>query len=350
MREGIAGLARWGPRHEELLRVSVPALFVVTILDALVGRALSRASMFIPRGPASDAAFEILGRSSVFLFNLVVVLVVLLLFLLLWPMSNGVRRLPVGSGAAYYAVSALLVLSIASFAIRDVWLLVALAVLFLGTVLLILGSAVAETRSPWPRAFAALAALTYGSSRYFLLASTFGQLAGASAPPAAGLEFLRLAEAAAALAPIPLFAAVYLRARGRPAFRIPAIAPSLATAAFVFAAVGSPSITAAIAEFSLGFTLYLPLPVYALGLWLAVASLVILWRDPAVRAKAYGIGLVMLAGVDLRLTSQALLAVAGLLLWALETRTPEPTPGTVARTAPAPAPASAVGSGPAARG
>src|SRR3972149_6533869 len=159
MREGIAGLARWGPKHEELLRIGVPALFVVTILDALVGRAVSRASMFIPRGPASDAAFEILGRSSVFLFNLAVVLVVLLLVLLLWSMSIGVRRLPAAPGAASAGLSAFLVLSIASFAIRDVWLLIALAVLFLGVVLLILGTAVAETRSSWLRAFAALAGL-----------------------------------------------------------------------------------------------------------------------------------------------------------------------------------------------
>src|SRR3972149_7422631 len=95
---------------------------------------------------------------------------------------------------------------------------------------------------------------------------------------------------------------------------------------------------AAIAESSLGFTLFLPFPVYALGLSLAIAAFFLLRRNPSTRGKAYGIVLVMIAGVDLRLTYQALLALAGPILWAIEEEKPRPTTRPLAPPVPVPPP------------
>lgn len=345
----VSRFLRWGERHEELLRLSVAALFPVALLEAFLGRALSRAFPLMPRSPESTFVFEAIGRGGVFLFDLGFVLVLLVLVMVLWSLAAGARRLPSATDSIALVAILLVGLALAAFAIRDLWLLVVVAGLFLAVAFSLLAVVAGGFLSPWPRAFAALVAVAYVGSRYFVIASTLGQIGGSTSPTPGGLEGIRIAEAAAVLAPIPLFAAVVLPARDRPGFRIPVVLPSLVTAGFVFVAVAAPSITAAITEAALGFRLYLPLPLYALGLWLAVSAFLILWRGAATRTKAYGVGLVMLAGIDLLLTYHLLLAVAGLLLWALEARRPEPMPEAVARRAPAPAPVKAADSGPAAR-
>ncbi|HLA47390.1 MAG TPA: hypothetical protein VJ207_07475 [Thermoplasmata archaeon] len=339
----------WGAWHEDLLRLSVLVLVVVAFLEAFIGRAVTRAFPLMPPGPASTFLFETFGRVSVFLFNLGVILVVLILVLVLWALRVGTRRLPLFQDRIATFAIAFLVLSLGSFLIRDPVMLVALTILFLAVAVGALIATAAPSPSPWPRAFSALALTVYGASRYFVLASAIGQLGQSTAAPVGGLEALYLAEAAASLAPIPLFASVYLKPPRNPRVRIPVLIPSIVAGLFVFVVFANPAITAAIAKASFGFTLFLPFPIYALGLWLATSSFLLLRRTRAL-AKAYGIALVMIAGIDLVLTYQALLATAGLLLWAIEEERAGPTPATMARAAPVPARARVADSEPAARG
>ena len=349
MGTSLRGLTGWSARHEELLRLGIAALFSVALLEAFLGRALSRAFPLIPRSPESTFVFESIGRAGVFLFDLGFLLVLLVLVMVLWSLRAGARRLPAATDAIALGTIVLVTLGLAAFGIRDLWLVIATAVLFLGVAFALLWVVARESRETWSAAFAALVAVAYFGSRYYAVASAAGQLVGFTGVPPAGLEGIRIAEAAAVLVPIPLFASIVLPLGKRGDFRLPIVMPSIVTALFTLAAVASPSITAAIAEAALGLRLYLPLPLYALGLWLAVAAFLILWREPATRARAVGMGLVMVAGIDLLLTYHLFLAVSGLLLWALRGEGREPVPATLARTALAPAPAKAADSGPAAR-
>jgi len=350
MASRLRRIMTWRTWHEDLLRLSVVVLVVVAFLEAFVGRAISRAAPLIPRSEATTALFEALGRIGVFLFNLGTILVLLVLLLLLWSMRIGVRHLPLASEQLSLVASVFIALALGSFVIRDPAMLVVQSILFLAASVGLLMSTAMSSRSPWPRAFAALIATVYGASRYFVLASALGQIGGAQAAPVGGLELLRIAEAAASLAPIPLLATVYFATPERSTLRTPTWISTAAAALFVLAFVANPAIMAAIAESSLGFTLFLPFPVYALGLSLAIAAFFLLRRNPSTRGKAYGIVLVMIAGIDLRLTYQALLALAGLILWAIEEERPRPTTATLARTVPVPSPVRAVDSEPAARG
>src|SRR3989304_663330 len=135
MGTSLRGLTGWSARHEELLRLGIAALFPVALLEAFLGRALSRAFPLIPRSPESTFVFESIGRAGVFLFDLGFLLV---LVRVLWSRRAGARRLPAATDAIALGTIVLVTLGLAAFGIRDLWLVIATAVLFLGIALALL--------------------------------------------------------------------------------------------------------------------------------------------------------------------------------------------------------------------
>ena len=320
----------WGAWYEDLLRLSVLVLVVVAFLEAFIGRAIPQA--FLPTVPS-----EALDQLGLFLLNLTVIFVVLVLGLLLWTLRAGARRLPLLQTPIAIIAIAFLVLSLGSSLIRDFVMVFALNALFLAVSVSLLIASAVPSRSPWPWAFAALELAVYGASRSAALASEIGALGA-----------IRVAEAAACLAPIPLFAIAFLAVPRRPRVAIPVLIPTIAALGFALLFIAAPEPLATMAEVALGFTLFLPFAIYVLGLWLAVSSILLLWRDRAT-AKAYGVALIMIAGIDLVLTHQALLAIAGLLLWAVLEAPREPVAATTRAVRRVPARTRTAESEPAAR-
>ena len=155
MGTSLRGLTGWSARHEELLRLGIAALFPVALLEAFLGRALSRAFPLIPRSPESTFVFESIGRA-------------------------GARRLPAATDAIALGTIVLVTLGLAAFGIRDLWLVIATAVLFLGVAFALLWVVARESRETWSAAFAALVAVAYFGSRYYAVASAAGSDVGGS--------------------------------------------------------------------------------------------------------------------------------------------------------------------------
>jgi hypothetical protein len=315
-----------------LVRLTALALIWVGGVEWLFGRVISRMAASPALEGVGRTAIEVIGRAGLFLIS-TAFLLALTLFLaevLQFGSSANRRRDRAGLALAIYlALFGVLLAAhsaLTSFAgLRDTaWLDITFNIVSLVAVFWAAVQGIVNRGIPGPaRAGIAMVAAAYGTWYYSVLG---GKLSGVEGITFAGTgAVLLLGEAAALLAPALFFAATSVpsgRWRSLRSWVVPGLALLLFAAGNIADIAVDQGFTGVFTIWSVGFTLYLPWPLYAISLALFIHALGSCFaRRPAPKGRAYtnpdtGLGLLLLlyAGFYLQLTYQHLLALLAVLL------------------------------------
>ena len=314
-----------------LVRLTGLALIWVGGVEWLLGRVVSRMAASPALEGLGRTVIEVVGRAGLFLISTAFLLALMLYLAEVLQFGGSAnRRRDVGglALAVYLALFAVLLAAhaaLTAFAgLRDaVWLDLSFNILSLVALAWAAIRAVAGRDIPAAaRAGISVVAVAYGTWYYSVIGGALSRGEGTFLPGTGG--GLLLGEAAALLAPALFFAATsvpsgrWRRLRG---WFVPGLALLLFAAGNIADIVVDQGFTGVFTIWSVGFTLYLPWPLYAVSLALFLHALGTCFarRHDAERGYANpntGLGLLLLlyAGFYLQLTYQHLLALLAVLL------------------------------------
>lgn len=283
---------------------SFPPLFrwltIAALIDWLIGRTFTRSAMFMPKSPLMIAIYQTLGAIGQVAFTLTGLLALITIVWIVWR-ERGRPLL-----ALALIISAALSVLFVFVAPIGWW-----AVLAHALTLIIISAWLARG---WHTAayitekvavtVPALALLL--STMYHLLPALTEALNLSTTPPWTSTLF-SLGEALVTLSPIGWWW-IYRQRLSRKTYLI-ALIPALALTIFHFV---NPAMTSILAIWSIGLTLYLPWPVYAISLWLCGAVVIEAIR----RREQIGWALLLLAagGYVPQFSTHAFLGLIGLWL------------------------------------
>ncbi len=319
---------------DELLRDSLAFLVAFSLGELVLNRTVSRATIFISKGPTVEAALAFLASVGLFLLALAFLLG------LLWLLLVGGRGVTEPGRSKRDRIGSWLLLALTllgGFSLLDPGPPVTFAFVLLFAAFVALWTL---SFSKAPRLWIGLALAI--AAAYILHATSVALSALASAGGGLGLWAeipQRLGEVSVLVAAVLLFVRE-MRVEGggwRLDVRTAAIA-AVPAAAFAFAAALNVTMVANVLLWSVGYTLFLTAPVYAGALWCFAVAVLAAWRDGR-RTAAYAWLLILAAGYNLNLTHLYFLAAIGLVLLAEEgrltpagpsdSRPPAPPPETV---------------------
>jgi hypothetical protein len=315
-----------------LARFTAVALIWLGGVEWLFGRVISRMAASPALEGVGRTLIEIIGRAGLFLISTAFLLAITLYMIEVLDFGaranrRGIRRdLALAIYLALYGVLLAAHAALTAFAnLGDhEWLDITFNLL----ALVALGAAglrgVIQSTVPPPAKLGILViVLAYGTWYYSVIGGQVASARGGSLSGTGG--GLLLGEAAAILVP-PLFFAATSVADGRwrkpRSWIVPVLAVALFSAGNIADIAVDQGFTGVFTIWSVGFTLFLPWPLYAVSLGLFLHSLGTCFaRRPAASARAYaspdtGFGLLLLlyAGLYLQLTYQHLLALLAVLL------------------------------------
>lgn len=275
-------------------------LTLAALIDWLIGRTFTRSAMFMPKSPLMVAAYEALGSIGQAAFTLTGLLALIVSVWIAWRERG--RPLLAGALLLSAALSLLFV-----FVPPISWW----AVLSPALVMIIIGAWLARG---WRSAvdLATKTALTLpalallAGAVYHLAPALAGALNLSAAPPWTGAVF-NGGEALVTLSPIGWWW-IYRRRVSLKTYLV-ALLPALALTVFHFV---NPALTGILAIWSIGLTLYLPWPVYAISLWLCSAVVI----EAVGRRESTGRALLLMAagGYAPQISTHVFLGLIGLWL------------------------------------
>jgi hypothetical protein len=286
----------------------LPVLFrwltIAALADWLIARTIARSAIFMPKSPPMIAAYQTLSLVGQFAATLSGVLALCGVGWMAWQAFHARRRLGLPLTLLGLPALSLTFLFIAPTGP----LLLSYHLLFLIAVTLI-GKQVWENYVSLERRVAGMgvALVLVTSELYQLLPTLYETLRWPGPPPFAGALF-NLGELLIVLSSVALWWA-YGRGASPPVW-LGAALPALAFAAMHFA---NPAMTGILAIWSVGLTLYLPWPLYALSLWLVGVTVILALRRE--NAAGWAILLLMAGGYTPQLSTHAFLSLVA--LWAL---------------------------------
>jgi hypothetical protein len=293
-------------------------LTIAALADWLITRTITRTAIFMPKPPLVVAAYQALTLIGQLAFTVTGLLALTAMLWIAWQSRRSVVLPLVLLSLAILSLASVFVAS-AGWRTVGYQLLVIVAVWFVGQDAIL-------PYKPHKRAtiIPALALLLGGL--YQLLPALYTALRWPGPPPFTETLF-NLGELFVVLTPIALWWAA--RRAGSSSYGWAAI-PVLA---FVAAYIANPAMTAIIAIWSTGLTLYLPWPLYALSLWLGSVVVIATLR----RGGLTGWALLLLAagGYAPQLSTQVFLGLIALWLLASSERSPvTSSPATVQQASP----------------
>ncbi|HSP55503.1 MAG TPA: hypothetical protein VLS25_07940, partial [Dehalococcoidia bacterium] len=299
-------------------------LLAVGLGELALFRTLSRVGVHIPKQGIVLEVYKLLVHVGSFAFNVSSIAVVVAVALVAFAALRGeFGRRPLLAAAApalaaFVGISVLFAFTEEGTTGKLVYGLMSAALM-----LALAGEAcIDRRRAPLRSLVVMIAVLAYLGAQYHVLAAQAWQLMGVTAEPPGSMPALEAAEALVLLNAFLIFwgwSGVRLRREARPTFPQLGVA-CLLVVLFLGSYYGRPdSSTASILSlWSLGLTLYLPVPLYALALGLYGATLAhcLVQARRAVRPSwdAVALGLLPVAGLTLELTYQHLVALLVLSL------------------------------------
>jgi len=302
-------------------------LLVAGLSELVLFRTLSRVAVHIPKQGIVLWIFDALVHVGSFAFNLASVAVVVALVLVSYAVMRGhFGRRPlaaaVGPGLFALAGGSLLL----GFLNEDSTARLAYGLMSAAIMLALAGQGLIDRqRAPGRSAVVGVTVLAYLFAQYHVLAVQAYQSLAIPSDPPASIASLEIAEALVLLNTFLMFwiwSGVRLRPAAVPT-RLQLVTAGVLIVLFLGSYYGRPdSSTAAILSlWSLGLTLYLPVPVYAIALGLYGAALsrclAQAWHGDRPPWDAVALGLLPVAGLTLDLTYQHLVALLALSLLAV---------------------------------
>lgn len=314
-------------------------LLVAGLSELVLFRTLSRVGVHIPKQGIVLHVYDVLVQAGSYAFNVSTIAVVLAVSVVVYGAMRGeLGRRPLltmlaPALAAFVGVSVLFAFVEEGPEARLVYGLMSAAIM-----LVLAGEACADRRAaPLRCAVVVVTVLAYMGAQYHVLAAQAYQVAGLNSSPPVTMPALEVAEVLVLVNAFLIFwgwSGVRLRRGARPTPLQLGVA-GLLVLIFLGSYYGRPdaSTAAILSLWSLGLTLYLPVPLYALALGLYGATLVRCLaqarRDERPPYDAVALGLLPVAGLTLELTYQHLLAI---LVVSLLLAGHEPKPAAAAGT------------------
>jgi hypothetical protein len=315
-----------------LVRMAALALVWAGGVEWLFGRVISRMAASPALEGVGRSVIEVIGRAGLFLISTAFLLALTLFPAEVLRLGASANRSGDSRGLAFATYLALFGVLLAVHAIlsalaglRDqAWIDITFNILSLAALVVAAVRAATNPGVPWTaRAGVAVVAFAYGTWFYSVLG---GAMAGAGGPQVPGTGgALLLGEAAALLVPTLFFLATSVpsgRWRALRSWTIPVLGALIFAAGNIADIAVDQGFTGVFTIWSVGFTLYLPWPFYALSLAFFLHALGTCFsrrRSAVVGNYANpdtGLGLLLLlyAGFYLQLTYQHLLALLAILL------------------------------------
>ncbi len=304
-------------------------LLVAGLTELLLFRTLSRVGVHIPKEGLALRVYDGLVSTGSYAFNVSSATAFLAVGLLAYGAYRAAAgRRPLLAAAAALMLALTAVSLLLAFAGEGASTRLAYGLLAAGIMAaLAIGAWNDRRRDPWRALAVVLVVLAYAGSLYHVLANEAYQALGLTARPPATLRALEAAEALVLVAAgVAFWRWSGVRVRGwtgprrwRPALLQAGVAVAL-VAVFVasYYGRGGSSTAAILSLWSLGLTLYLPMPLYALALGLYGAAVAGALRRHASGDDhpwdAIALGLLPVAGLTLELTYQYLVALVALLV------------------------------------
>lgn len=294
------------------------SLAMAALTETVLLRLLVRVGVHFPKEGAVAAAFQAISWLGGFAFNLSSLLALLtgvVMLALLLQQPPAWRRPLLALAAAVLAAG--LAFSAAGPSAEA-------SLLFgLGAVALALVAASATLGGASARLATALMAAAYIFYQVYALGHQLWGLEGAASLPPFSSQALALGEGLVVAAAFLAFWA-WGKPRWRHLGKEGLILVTGLTATVALAHLTPASTISILALWTSGLSLYLPWPLYLLGLWLYLASIVACWRDRAAWPLATGLFLLLLAGYMPQDSYHHLLLLLGLALLARPSLWPSP--------------------------
>jgi hypothetical protein len=270
---------------------------------------ITRTAIHLPKSPAVITVYQIINQISLFAATLVALLAILLLGWLAWT-NRDKLVLAVGLGLLV-GVSLVLVVIV-----PPMWLALAYQLLAIGVILLLGGywlKARAIATTPWGVLAWLLPALALLLGLVYQLLPNLYGIAGWRGPAVWSGGMFRMGEGL-----VLVSTAVWWGVYGRHLAGRTLLVAAVPALLFALSFQRDPAMTGILTIWSMGLTLFLPWPIYAVALWLAGAVVLANWHtNPPI---AYAILLLVAAGYAPQLSSQLFSAL--LALWLLQHPTP----------------------------
>lgn len=296
--------------RKDLLDNLIKILLLSSFLELVFNRIFSRAAVFIPKDGYLVSLYNLLSSFGIILFNLSSILLLLVLFLIIDSKLQRSDRTDITLS------SLLLFLIILSIAFIFIPPTAGLSLIYnlasLASILLITTHLYASSGRRIEKLTILTLSALYLSSYYYRLSHIYYQLSGNTSAPILSVEAFNFGEFLVLPLSVLIFAAYSGVLNRRDLNWKIAILPTIFAAIFVALNLMSYKMTAIFSIWSLGFTLFLPYPLYALAIWLFSFTLIKLISQG--RFAGYGLAFIFIAGYAFWLSYHNLLSLLGLLL------------------------------------
>ena len=242
-------------------------LTIAALADWLIARTITRSAIFMPKSPPVIAVYQALGLAGQLAFTVTGLLTLVAVSWIAWRSLRTRREFDLA-----FVLLSLLAMSIEFlFFAPSAWATVVYQLLVIAAVVAIswrvwVGAGDSGNKIAWMIPASAIVA----GELYQLSHALYAAMRWPGPPLFAAILF-NLGELLAVLSPIVLWW-VYGRV-GRSA-RSPYVWATIPALTFAVAYLANPAMTAIIAVWSTGLTLYLPWPLYAVSLWLAGVTVI----------------------------------------------------------------------------
>ncbi|MEE8400581.1 MAG: hypothetical protein V3R86_00295 [Candidatus Hydrothermarchaeaceae archaeon] len=279
-------------------------------MELVFNRIFSRAAVFIPKDGYLVSLYNLLSSFGIIIFNLSSIFLLLVLFLIIDSKLQRPNRTNIALS------SLLLFLIILSIAFIFIPPTAGLSLIYnlasLASILLITTQLYASSGKKIEKLTIITLSVFYLCSYYYRLSHISYQLLGITSAPTLSVETFNFGEFLVLPLSVLIFATYSGVLNGRDLNWKMAILPTIFAAIFVASNLMNSEMTAIFSIWSLGFTLFLPYPLYAIAIWLFSFTLIKLISQG--QSRGYGLAFIFIAGYAFWLSYHNLLLLLGLLL------------------------------------
>ncbi len=275
-------------------------LTIAALLDWLIGRTITRSAIYMPKTPPMIAAYQTLSTTGQVAFTLTSLLALISIIWIAWQERRNIAFALLLISSVAFSLVFIFIMPDGWWAVIDRMLLVAIISVLLGRLWRV------ESDRRW-KIVATIPMLAVWLGAIYQLLPALAQALQLPEAPALGRTLFNLGEVLVAVTPIGLW--LFLRPRERKRVVVLAAIPAILFSTMHLAA---PAMLSIMSIWSIGLTLYLPWPIYALSLWLGTVVVVSALRHD----QSIGWALLMLlaAGYAPQVSTQVFVSITALWL------------------------------------
>ncbi|HSD84239.1 MAG TPA: hypothetical protein VLG46_10285 [Anaerolineae bacterium] len=275
-------------------------LTAAALLDWLIGRTVTRSAIFMPKTPFMISAYQVLGTLGQVTLTLTSLLALISIIWIAWQERRNSAFSLLLMASVIFSLAFIIVMPDGGWPVIERMVLVAISTVLLGWVWRAAGNLHSSI-------ILAIPVLAVWLGALYQLLPALAQALHLPEAPALGRTLFNLGEILVVLTPIGLW--LLLRPPERTRVYVLAAIPAIL---FSIMHLIAPAMLSMMAIWSLGLTIYLPWPIYALSLWLGTVVISsALRRDQAI---GWALLLLLTAGYGPQVSTHIFVSISALWL------------------------------------